>query len=214
MRFCPIAVLLTMALFPGCKTVSYFNTPNELFKTNCVLYLQNGSRQEGKLTIQYERGYDVKNYVEFERNNLNEKIPVADIKCYEVNGSFYYPKILDYELNGSENLLFVKRLSAENSRMHLFELYKRKTENSNTADAYYYFVSFPGRDISRPINVASNKLIPNFDEKMSKLIENCPDLSRKVETKAKGYFLPTYTLGNTKKVEILLRIIEEYNSCR
>ncbi len=50
-------------------------------------------------------------------------------------------------------------------------------------------------------------------EKRSKVIIECPELSNKIQHKNKGYFFPLYSLGSNKKVEVFLRIINEYDSC-
>ena len=185
-----------------------------MLETKCILHLQNGNKQEGKLTILFETGHEINKFVEFSINNVKQKISLDSIESYEIDGNFYYPKILDIDFNGSEKFLFVKRLSNENSRMQLYELYQKKKQNSDPSDFYYYFLSFPNRDIKRPVNLASKQITPNFDEKMSKLLKDCPVLSNKVENKKKGYFFSQYSLGNYKKTEVLLRIINEYDSCK
>ncbi|MBS1732055.1 MAG: hypothetical protein JST02_02050 [Bacteroidetes bacterium] len=214
MRNYQVAVFLVCLMQIGCKSISYFNTPNDVLETKAMLYMQNGSKKEGNITVLFETGHTAKEFIEFTSNNLKEKIPIDSIRCYQIKNNFYYPRILDYELNGSENLLFVKRLSNDSSLIHLFELYVRNPANSASPETYYYFLSFPKQDSTRPINIASKKIMPNFDEKMSTLVEDCPQLAYKVKTKAKGYFLPQISFGNTRKTEILLRIINEYNSCR
>lgn len=214
MRISSLLFLTFLLIFTGCKTVSYFTSPNDVFETNCILYLTNGVQDTGKITVQFETGHDVKSIIFFTKGTTKSKVPIESINYYEVNGNFYYPKIVDVELNGSENLLFVKRLTNENSRIQFFELTQKRTENSILTDVYNYFILFPDQDVQRPLNIASIKLTPNFDKKMSKLITDCPELSRKIETMTSGYYLPSYSLGHEKKRDVYLRIINEYNACK
>ncbi len=206
-------IFITLIFFLSCKTVSYFNTPNDMLDTNCSLYMQNGTKQNGKITILFETGHETNDFIEFTKNNIRERILIDSIKFYEIDGKFYYPKIFDVDLNGVEKLLFVRRLTNEKSRMQFYELYQKKKQPSDANDLYYYFISLPHQDIKRPLNIASKQFVPNFNEKMSKVIIECPELSNKIQHKNKGYFFPLYSLGSNKKVEVFLRIINEYDSC-
>lgn len=213
MKHLTVPLLFSLLLVTGCKTMSYFNSPNDVFATRCILHFTDGSSDTGKISIAFETGHDVNSYISFTKNNLQQKIQVKNLSYYEVNGNSYYPKIVDVDLNGSENLLFVKRLTGANSRIHFFELSQKKVENSISTEVYNYFILFPNQDTQRPLNIASTKLTPNFDVKMSRFVDDCPELSRKIQSQARGYFLPSYSLGNTRKVDVFLMIINEYNAC-
>ena len=214
MRLDHLLIIFLLVNITGCKTTSYYNTSNDMLETRCILHMQNGTKQEGKISILFETGHEASDFIEFTKNNVKEKILLDSINSYELNNNFYYPKIVDIDLNGNEKILFLKALTKESSRIQFYELYQKKKQASDANDLYYYFIAFTSRDLIRPLNIAGKKFIPNFNDKMSVFVQDCPQLSDKIKHKYKGYFLPLLSLGNEKKVDVFLRIINEYNSCK
>jgi hypothetical protein len=208
-----IYLSLLLVVVGSCKPVAYFNTPNDVFKKEAVVYLLNGTEKKGELSIQFEPGHNVENTIHLKNGGVEEKIPLDDISFYSIGNDRYYLKRIDIDLNGSEKLLFVKELTKTNSRIKLYELFEQKKQTADGADHYSYFMSLPTHDRLQAWNVGGRNLVPNFDEKMSKIVEDCPALSNKIKQKGKGYFIAEFTISNQKKVEILQRIISEYNDC-
>jgi hypothetical protein len=198
----------------SCKPVAYFSTPNDVFRKEAVVHMLDGSEKKGELSIQFETGYNSGNTIRLKNGTVEEKLLVDSILFYRIGDEHYYLKKIDLNLNGSEKLLFVKELTKPNSRIKLYELFEQKKQTSDGADHYSYFISLQGHDRLQTLNIGSRNLIPNFDEKMSRIVEDCPALSNKIKQKAKGYFIAEFTISNQKKVEVLQHIISEYNDCR
>ncbi len=198
----------------SCKPVAYFNTSNDVLKTNATVHMVDNTEQTGAITIQFETDYQPKDFIILSNNNIDEKIPVLNIKYYKINNDYYFLKKIDIDMNGYKRLLFVKRLTPEHSRMDLFELLQSKNHSPSYADTYYYFISFPADGRLDAMNLADKKFTPNFNEKMSRLVSDCPALALKIQQKQKGYFLPQVNLLGNKKAEIYLNIINEYNQCK
>ena len=118
---------------------------------------------------------------------------------------------LDFE--GTERLLFVKRLSADSSRIHLFELYQSRGQTADGSDFMGYYISLPTQGRLETWLVGGNHLVPKFDEKMSKLVEDCATLSGKIKRKDNGYYVGPFTV-TVAKAKIMKRIVDEYNDCR
>jgi len=87
------------------------------------------------------------------------------------------------------------------------------TVTSSRVETQYY-MSFPNEDNNAAWALNSSKFVPNFDEKMSKLLADCPALARKIADKEPGYFYAQISLFKEKRAAILWEIIKEYNNCK
>ena len=63
-------------------------------------------------------------------------------------------------------------------------------------------------------NIEGRRLVPDFENKMSEIVKDCPALAEKIRRKEKGYFYAQVSLIDSKRVETLMNIIDEYNKCR
>jgi hypothetical protein len=103
-----------------------------------------------------------------------------------------------------DQTLFVKKLTKDNSRINLYELYERVTNTSSNGrrtyetDSYSYYIHVPGQP-DEAWNIEGRHLTPNFENKMSDLVKDCPALAEKVRRKDKGYFLCPGVIGAGKK---------------
>ena len=148
-----IRLLLLVSLF-GCKTYSYFSTANDMLKQDCIVYLLNGTMQKGQLTIQLETGHTTDNMIHLLISKNEEKrIAIDSIKYYKYNNDYYYRKKRNLEayeipnrnylyLPDVRNILILKALTKENSRIMLYELYKPAAKSNDGTDHYDHFVSF------------------------------------------------------------------------
>ena len=186
-----------------------------MLKQAGTIYLQDGTERNGDITIFFETGYSTKEFITFSQNGKSEKVLVKDVKAYKIKDKYYVPRFIDVEGNGIEHLLFVRQLTTEGSRIHLYELYQRNQgSNANGEDVYSYYISTPIQPKYEVWNISGKYLVPRFDDKMSKIVADCPTLARKIQQHNKGYFYPQLTLSNQKKAEIVKRIIDEYNACK
>ena len=111
------------------------------------------------------------------------------------------------------NLLFVKRLTPENSKLHLYELHQSRIQSADGNEHYYYFVSLPTEDRLKAWSFGSSRFFPHFEVKMSEIIKDCPEISKKVAQREKGYTINQISI-EVKRLEVFKRIIDEYNQCR
>jgi len=209
----------------GCTSYSYFNTSNDMLKTDCVVYLVNGSVERGKLTIQFETGHAVDNTIHLLTSNHGEiKIAVDSVKYYNYKNDFYYPKMLNLEayeipnknrllLPNVRNILFLKALTRQNSKIMMYELYEPGAKTNDGFDHHDYFVSFQNDGRLNTWNLGNSKFFPNFEEKVADLVADCPQLSDKIRRRLKGYYLGQISL-KTKKYEVFQKIVSEYNACK
>ncbi|MDE3143914.1 MAG: hypothetical protein KGL19_07150, partial [Bacteroidota bacterium] len=198
----------------GCKTYSYFNGSNDLLNEYCQVFLVDGTEIDGKITIQFETGHDVDKYLKIQTgNNAEKKILITDIQYYKHNDDYYFPKetnLETYEIPYRDkmytpnvnNILFMKRLTKENAKIQLFQLFKSRTNSSDGMDQYDYFISLNNENRFVTWSIRGNKFFPDFEEKMSKIVSDCPSLAEKIAQKMNGYAVKQMSL-DAKKYEVI-----------
>jgi hypothetical protein len=216
---CIKKLFFCLLLLAGCKSPSYFISSNQVSKEKVILVLRNHVKISGEININFEADFNTKGeqkpFIEFipEGKSAIENINLNDIVGYSRGADFFALKKIDVNLNETYRLLFVKRLTVEDSKIQLYELYESGIGNYSGETHYSYYLSFPSYDLLQTMNTKSASLIPYFERKMSILVSDCPALAEKIMAKETGYFLPLVSF-NTKKIpEVLLKIIDEYNHC-
>lgn len=213
-----IAVLLFMA---SCGSVSSFESPNSLRNMTGTLYLTNGKSIDGKLVVQMGNifGSDVKIYANGEKDAM--KFDLGEVQGYRIRNDYYELKEKRGGISIGRRLSFMKRLTPENSRIHMFEDIEKVEENykvngNNARRTRYeteYYLQLPGEETSNVYPLGGSKFVPNFDEKMSRMVSDCPSLARKIADKDDGYFYAQISLFKEKRANVLMNIIDEYNRC-
>lgn len=136
-------LMLTSA---GCKTYSYFNGPNDIGNKKLRIFLADGHSVEGQVSVQFESGhYHPDSLRIFNQNQDVKAIAILDILYFNYENADYYPKELDIEAYdipmldkvyhpNIANLLFVKRITAADAKIQLFELYKSRGNAGASSD--------------------------------------------------------------------------------
>jgi hypothetical protein len=185
---------------------------------NGSILLKDGKEISGPISSSLEN-YRSGDYISFKDPNGKEgqKILIKDIKGINVRNNYYEPKLIDMSF-GPDKMLFVKKMTRNDSKINLYELYERKTNNSGNGHTYYtdsytYYVNFPGHPEYEAWNIEGRHLTPNFEDKMSELVKDCPALAEKIKRKEKGYFYAQVSLSSQKRIETIMGIADEYNKC-
>ena len=209
--------LITVILFSSCRSMSYYETPNGFRNLPATVYLANGRSYHGKTIVHTNKHSKsaVKLYADGDRKPMRFRL--NEVKGYELRNNYYELKELRGGFRLTREYWFMKRLTEENSKLHLYEHLKKVTNPSGKHTSAYttyeteYFLQLPGEDYVWPLN--SSRFTPNFDEKMSKLLADCPELVSKISNKEQGYFYAQFTIFKEKRPNVLLNIIDEYNQC-
>ena len=204
----------------SCKSAAYFTTPNDLKNMPATVYLTNGKSYDGKLevhTSRYSRNA-VKLYTEDDKKPMN--FGIMEVKGYKFRNDYYELKEVRGGIRLGKEYSFMKRLTKENSRIHLYENTEETTTNNGPNSPSYkrhetnYFLQMPNEEGDAVWPLSSNKFVPNFDEKMSKLVADCPLLAAKIANKEPGYFYAQVSVFKEKRANVLMQIIDEYNDCK
>ncbi|MEJ7626790.1 MAG: hypothetical protein WKF35_08005 [Ferruginibacter sp.] len=222
-------ILLIIAgtfLFSACKA-PFYNTANNMKLINGTVYTNDGREIPGQVTLNLENYRASKLYVTVLAKDAKkpENINVTDVKGLNIRNDYYEPKLIDMGgFGNSDEFRFVKRMTKEGSRIHLYELYEQRTRQSNsrynsagssyTTPEYSYYITTPAHTRQQAAwNLEGRRLTPNFEDKMSEIVKDCTVLAEKIKKKEKGYFYAQVSLIDSKKIETMLGIIDEYNRC-
>ncbi len=214
--------LLFTLFLSSCKSIISFESPNSLRNIRGTLFLLNGKSVEGKLVIQTGNlfGSTVKVYNEDEKKPM--QFDLSEVEGYRIRGDYYALKEIKGGISIGRKLSFMKRLTPEDSRIHLFENLNKVSETNTVngngiSSTHYeteYYMQMPSESGMEVYGLSSSRFVPNFDEKMSRLVNDCPKLSQKIAAKESGYFYAQVSLFKEKRVDVLMNIIDEYNRCR
>ena len=211
--------LCCLILLSGCKPAVYFVSPNDLHNEKAQLYLIDHSKVTGEINISLESYSSLqmenKPFIGFipEGEKIEKHIRLNDIIGYSIGSDYFALKKLDLYLNNTYYLLFVKRLTSENSKIQLYELFESGRGNATGEMKYSYYLSLPSFGQQQTMNTRSISLLPMFDQRMSQIVADCPALAAKIKSKENGYFIPMGSFKTNKHHVVLLKIINEYNNC-
>lgn len=206
-------ILISASLFMyGCKSVSYFDSPNTILKKEAVVNMLDGTQKSGLLTVTLEANYSV-NYISVFHSGKEEKVLIDSVKSYLYNNEVYEPKQIVIDFDGPLQLMFVKKLTPDSSRIQLYEFFQNRIQGQSRENLQLYYISLPSFDRFETWGLGNKNLVPNFNLKMSKLVRDCPALADKIYEQKKGYYFTSLTISNITKKEVLQRIIAEYNLC-
>jgi hypothetical protein len=213
--------ILFLLVLTGCGTMTSFESPNSLRNIDGTLFLKNGKSIDGRLVVQVGNllGSDVKIFEEGDKKPMN--FSVEEVEGYRIRNDYYFLRRKEGGLGLGRRLSFMRRLTPEDSRIHLYEDTEKVTETSkangaNNTRARYeteYYLQLPNESGHGVYPLGGSRFVPNFDEKMSRIVSDCPVLAQKISAKSDGYFYAQVSLFKEKRVNVLMNIIDEYNRC-
>lgn len=185
-----------------------------------TLYLTNGRTYTGKLGVRISNFSNsaVRMYLEGEKRPMN--FSIMDVKGYELRNTYYELKEVRGGIRIGKEYSFMKKLTKNDSRIHLFENTEKHTTSNGPNQGSYtyyetnYYLQFPREDGDAVWPLSSNKFVPNFEEKMSQMVSDCPSLAQKIARKEEGYFYAQVSLSKEKRPNVLMQIIDDYNRCK
>ena len=182
-----------------------------------TVLLTNGKTIDGKISVNSGSflSSHLKVYQDGEKKPM--QFPLRDIKSYSLSNDHFDLKNIRGGLSIGQHFVFMKRLTPGNSKIHLYEHMVQSRDKRDLHRNRYeieYFMQLPSDNSTDVWPVNGPKLVPDFDEKMSKLVADCPQLSSKIANKEEGYFYRQVTVFREKRMDVLLNIIAEYNRCK
>ena len=131
------------------------------------------------------------------------------------NKKFYAVTFKESSFTIGHEKVFMERLNDNDSDR--FRMFYIRHEVRNTDQQFQsgqwkldhgYYVLLP--DMEKAYDIEDTRFMP-FAKKMSALLQDCPDLSKKIADKEAGYKISVFAGGGND--EVYLRIMREYNAC-
>ncbi len=107
-----------------------------------------------------------------------------EVGGYRLGTNQYELKEVKGGLRLGKELSFMKRLTPEASRIHLYEYLQKVTDNKKgyaaikTQYEAEYYLQLPDQESLAVYHLGGSMFVPKFDETMSRLVSDCPDLAR------------------------------------
>ncbi len=200
----------------ACNT-PYYTTVNDMGGQPATLTLSNGQTLTGKIQIRTFDSYSTITNVAFAEgvSKAYKTYYLNEIDFLFFNGSNYSVKNLKgNDMWGGNALRFIKELTPANGKLQLFEHETiSKATDGKTIKEMQIFVQLPG-NIRDVYNAQGDKFIPNFDDKVSAYLSACPRLANSIKAKDPNFFYAFVTQGETRRKQVWMNIINEYNNCR
>ena len=208
-------VFIFVLLSSGCRTLSYFESPNNLRNLEGTLLLHNGKTVDGRLVIETENIFSspVRVYADGDKKPM--RFGLNEVKGFSLRNETYVLKEIREGLSIGRRQYFMKQLTRDSSRIHLYEFLSKETINKTaTRHEPEFYVELPNEEPGLVFAANGSRFVPHFEEKVSRLVSDCPALAEKIADKRPGYFYAQVSLLKERRAEVLLKIIDEYNACR
>ena len=203
--------------FSSCAITTVYVSPNNFKNLPTTVFLSNGDSASGSLSLNNEVLFNKKIKFVSDNRNAMEKHHLLDISSYKKGDDTYELKHVMHGKRVSPAHYFMKRLTAPDSRIHLYEHIQKKYEHRSsrrvTYHPVYYIETSKGRR-NTVFEIKGHQLSPNFHLKMSELVSDCASLKSKIQGREEGYHYQVSNTTEKQRADILLRIIKEYNSCK
>jgi hypothetical protein len=203
----PIAILV--ASLASCTTFPVFSSPNDFRHMLGTLYLANGDSIKGTLDINSHRFGGKPVTIHTEKMEKPLQFYKHEIASYRIFHDHY-----ELKATGGGEYRFMKRLTGENSKIHLYENLVKEGPSGKggyTRHRTDYYIRFAHESHAVPLK--SSRYLPGFEKKMSRALRHCPELAAKIQKKERGYVYSESSLFKDDRENVLLHIIEEYNRC-
>lgn len=208
-------LLLVILSSISCRSLTYFASPNSLRNIDGTLYLRNGKSFTGKLAIQTDNvlGSPVKLFVHGDEKPM--QFALASVKAFTIGAETYELKEIKDGFPLGRQLVFMRRLTPSDGRFLLYEHLQKHTVNKTSVryDAEYY-LQLPDEKNDFVYASTGSRFVPFFDQKASLLVSDCKELAHKIREKKEGYFYHQVSLVREKRLDVLMRIVTEYNQCQ
>ncbi|MCP9753525.1 hypothetical protein [Ferruginibacter sp. HRS2-29] len=214
-----ILQVLILVCAVACNT-PYYSSANNMSGQPATLNLNSGKQLQGKISVRSFDNYSSVSRVQFaEGTDKNyQEYSLSDIQSVYLNGGTYcVKKLIGSNFWSGNALRFVQQLTPPGGRIDLFQ-HEKMVKNSTTGKdekQVEYYLQLPGAVNNEIFNLESGKFTPNFDDKMSAYVKDCPALAAKIKSKDKDYFYPfVVNNGDLRRKAVLLQIIHDYNTCK
>lgn len=195
---------------------SFYNNVNDMGGQPATLYLKNGNVLNGKLEIRSFDEFSSVQKITFSEGNTNryQWFYPKDIEGIYFNGAKYSLELIQaMDMWNKRAYKFLKNITPNQGKMQIFEdEYTEKNSFGNIEKVTKLYIKLPNNE--GVFEAQSDRFIPNFNEKVSRYLSDCPSVSSRILNKEKEFSYAFVNQGEVQRKQVWMNIVFEYNQCK
>ena len=205
-----------MVMFLISCNSSFYNNVNDMGGQPATLYLKNGNVLNGKLEIRSFDEFSSVQKITFSEGNTNryQWFYPKDIEGIYFNGAKYSLELIQaMDMWNKRAYKFLKNITPNQGKMQIFEdEYTQKNSFGNIEKVTKLYIKLPNNE--GVFDAQSDRFIPNFNEKVSRYLSDCPSVSSRILNKEKEFSYAFVNQGEVQRKQVWMNIVFEYNQCK
>ena len=195
---------------------SFYNNVNDMGGQPATLYLKNGNVLNGKLEIRSFDEFSSVQKITFSEGNTNryQWFYPKDIEGIYFNGANYSLELIQaMDMWNKRAYKFLKNITPNQGKMQIFEdEYTQKNSFGNIEKVTKLYIKLPNYE--EVFDAQSDRFVPNFNEKVSRYLSDCPSVSSRILNKEKEFSYAFVNQGEVQRKQVWMNIVFEYNQCK
>lgn len=195
---------------------SFYNNVNDMGGQPATLYLKNGNVLNGKLEIRSFDEFSSVQKITFSEGNTNryQWFYPKDIEGIYFNGANYSLELIQaMDMWNKRAYKFLKNITPYQGKMQIFEdEYTQKNSFGNIEKVTKMYIKLPNNE--GVFDAQSDRFVPNFNEKVSRYLSDCPSVSSRILNKEKEFSYAFVNQGEVQRKQVWMNIVFEYNQCK
>ena len=205
-----------MVMFLISCNSSFYNNVNDMGGQPATLYLKNGNVLNGKLEIRSFDEFSSVQKITFSEGNTNryQWFYPKDIEGIYFNGAKYSLELIQaMDMWNKRAYKFLKNITPNQGKMQIFEdEYTQKNSFGNIEKVTKLYIKLPNNE--GVFDAQSDRFVPNFNEKVSRYLSDCPSVSYRILNKVKEFSYAFVNQGEVQRKQVWMNIVFEYNQCK
>ena len=194
----------------------FYNNVNDMGGQPATLYLKNGNILNGKLEIRSFDEFSSVQKITFSEGNTNryQWFYPKDIEGIYFNGAKYSLELIQaMDMWNKRAYKFLKNITPNQGKMQIFEdEYTQKNSFGNIEKVTKLYIKLPNNE--GVFDAQSDRFVPNFNEKVSRYLSDCPSVSSRILNKEKEFSYAFVNQGEVQRKQVWMNIVFEYNQCK
>ncbi len=195
---------------------SFYHNVNDMGAQPATLYLKNGQVLNGKLEIRSFDQFSSVQKIAFKKNsgNVFQSFYPPDIAGIYYNGARYSLELFSaMDMWNKRAYKFLKNITPNDGKLQLFEdEYTQQNSFGQIEKVVKLYIKLAGNN--EVFDAQSDRFVPDFNEKVSRFLADCPSVSQKILNKEKDFSYAFVNQGETQRKQVWMNIAFEYNNCK
>ena len=205
----------SLSFLTACNS-SFYHNVNDMGGQPATLYLQNGKTVNGRLEIRSFDQFSSVQKITFKENGTSsyQWFYPQDIAGIYYNGARYSLELVSaMDMWNKRAYRFLKNITPNDGKLQLFEdEYTQKNSFGQIEKGTKLYIKLAGSQ--EVFDAQSDRFVPNFNEKVSRFLSDCPSVSEKILNKEKDFSYAFVNQGEIQRKQVWMNIAFAYNNCK